>query len=261
MLCVESREYKCMLDPRLFADADRAAKQLRRDLKHASKTVKRVNLSGHFEASGPRTIEFLDTPDQTIALNRLIFRRRVKLSDEQVEYTLKCRSPDRHVAAAAKVSAADGLKANPKFEEDIGPPFAPRFSHSCTVEQPGDAPQNLHAAAELFPLLGKLKRDDERCSGKVAIDVVNATRIHEQVWKKFSVAFHETPAEIAFILWSDGPRGRPLVCEFSFRYTVSDDEVSPKAAEAALRFFEYVQRLDWAVPDARSKTQFAYAAG
>ena len=72
--------------------------------------------------------------------------------------------------------------------------------------------------------------------------------------------FDDTKATIALILWSDGQEGRSLVAEFSFRYRNTKERYEPKAAQLAMRFFEELQRLDWCLPEGRTKTQYAYRA-
>jgi hypothetical protein len=49
---------------------------------------------GEFTKTKKREIVFLDTEDETIALNGLVFRQRHDVENGTTEYTLKCRSPD-----------------------------------------------------------------------------------------------------------------------------------------------------------------------
>jgi hypothetical protein len=65
-------------------------------------------------------------------------------------------------------------------------------------------------------------------------------------------------AEVALILWSNGPQGRPLVAEFSFRYKTDGDDVAAKVAAKAKDLFEGIQSLDWCLPAGRTKTQYVY---
>ncbi|MBX7169042.1 MAG: hypothetical protein K1X74_22090 [Pirellulales bacterium] len=261
---LQSREYKCMLDGRLFGEPRPAAAELARNLADAAKSVKQFSWGGGFDSdASERTIEFLDTSDRAIALNDLVFRRRVRLDKQRTEYTLKCRTPDRYVSAGTKIAPADKFQEDLrdlKFEEDIAPPFASRFSHSATIQGPNQAPEDLAAAAAWFPLLAKLKRDGETCPGKLALQPVNVLAIHERVFKGPTCTFHKTTAEVALIIWTNGPLGRMLAVEFSFHYDLEDEELTTKAAESAWRFYRYIQRLDWCLADARTKTQLAYGA-
>lgn len=259
MLEVTRREYKVMLDQRMFEDRKRAAASLGEDLHSLARRLKSVECDGEFDNTKKRQITFLDTRDNTIALNRFVLRQRVDLEKSRTEYTLKCRSPDRYVAAGANVEGAEGLEQETKFEEDIGAPFVTRFSHSSTVIGPADPPERLRDAAKLFPALGDLKRDGEPCADEIRLWPVNATSVYERVLAGPTLKFGKTEAEIALILWSDGPQGRPLVAEFSFRYEHDKERFSAKTATAAMNFFGELQRLDWCSTTARTKTQFVYA--
>jgi hypothetical protein len=258
-MLVSRREYKLMLDHRMFVDRKAAAVSFCRELHTCARPLKRIECDGEFEKTKRRQLAFLDTRDRAIALNRFVFRRRAELEgDRRVEYTLKCRSPDRYVAAGADVQAAKRLKAAEKLEEDIAAPFVVRFSHSNTVEGPGKSPETLADAARLFPALAKLERDGAPCPGELELHPVSALEAYERVLTGPTVTFNKTTAEIALILWSDGAQGRPLVAEFSFRYADRREGYSPKAARLAFEFFERVQRLDWCLPEGRTKTQYVY---
>jgi hypothetical protein len=217
MLAIVSREYKVMLDHRLFTDRKQAVENFGHELHACTKRLKSVELKGLFERRKKREIVFLDTRDQTIALNRYVFRQRTDAETGKSEFTLKCRSPDRYVASEADLTSSRRIKACVKFEEDIGAPFVCRFSHSNTVNGPEQPPRTLKQAAMLFPVLGKLERDGQRCSDRLLLLPVNAMTAFERVFAGPMLRFPEMEAEVALILWSDGPDGRPLVTEFSFR--------------------------------------------
>jgi hypothetical protein len=86
---------------------------------------------------------------------------------------------------------------------------------------------------------------------------VRPAAAYERVIAGPTLIFGQTKAEVAVILWSDGPTGRPLVAEFSFRYKDKREALGPRTARIAMTFFEEVQRLDWCSPG-RTKTQYAY---
>ena len=258
MLAISRREYKVMLDDRLFVDRKEAAASFCRDLHSLAKRLRKVECDGEFDGSDKREIVFLDTIDETIHLNGFVFRQRTDVEVGKTEYTLKCRSPDRYVAAAAEVSAGKGFKGDEKFEEDIGAPFVSRYSHSNTVENQDKEPETVKEAARLFPSLAKLRRDGDECPDRLELRPVNAMRAFERVLRGPMLVFDKTEAEVALILWSDGAKGRPLVAEFSFRYKHKEEDFDAKAARLAMEFFKELQRMDWCLPEGRTKTQFAY---
>jgi hypothetical protein len=256
---ISRREYKVMLDQRMFVDRKEAVAEMCDDLRNIAKRLKKTEFDGKFEAADRRRLCFLDTPDETINLNRFVFRQRTEQSGK-TEYTLKCRSADRYVAAGAKLKAGEGYRDDAKFEEDISAPFQVRFSHSNTVAGAAKPPETLGQAAELFPILGKLQRDGRRCPAKLELRPVNSLEAFERVFKGPELKFDKVVAEVALILWSDRDDGRPLVAEFSFRYEDKDEKFHHKAARLAMDYFEELQLLDWCVPEGRTKTQFAYRA-
>lgn len=255
---VTRREYKVMLDHRLFLDRKPAVEAFGRDLHSCAARLTKIDCEGEFTSTRKREIVFLDTADQTIALNELVFRQRTDLVKGVTEYTLKCRSPDRYIAAATRVESAGPRKGKEKFEEDIGAPFVVRFSHSNTVEGLRASPRTLRQAAKIFPALGRLTRDEQPCSPGLELRPANSLTIFERVLEGPVLRFDKVEAEVALILWSDGEAGRPIVAEFSFRYGDEGERYDPKGARRALEFFTECQRMDWCLPGARTKTQFVY---
>ena len=270
---VTSREYKVIVDGSLFADVEAGLSDILDDLGDLGRSVG-VEVSGKFDDKDPteRSILFLDTPDYTLHENGLLLRQRVKRKSGKTEYTLKCRTEDRYIATGKDLSSVAGLKPDSKFEEDIGVPFVSRFSHSTTVELDEDDdlagkkfPETLLAAASLFPGLRAVHRDGLPCPQETELAPVNSLQVFERVFKGAEIYFPKGPnrepsltGSVALILWSKGEKGRILTAEFSFRYEDDNEDFSPEVASAAKRFFEGLQRLDWARPEASTKTQYMY---
>jgi hypothetical protein len=270
---VTSREYKVIVDSSLFADLDAALSDVVDDIGDLARSLD-LECAGNFDATDPkeRTILFLDTPDFTLRQNGLLLRQRVKRKSGATEYTLKCRTEDRYVAAGRDLSPGPKLKHDCKFEEDIGVPFISRFSHSMTVSLEEHEklagkkyPETLAAAAKLFPGLLTIRRDRLPCPPETALAPVHDLKVLERVFTGPTVHFPggrdrsaSTPASMALILWSKGKKGRILTAEFSFRYTDEKEIFSSKVASAARRFFEGLQYQDWARPEAITKTQYMY---
>jgi hypothetical protein len=256
---ITRREYKVMLDHRLFVDRKAAAAVFCRELRACTERLPGVRCEGEFDRCEKREIAFLDTSDESIRLNDLVFRQRRHLKHDRTQYTLKRRSADRIVAACAELKAADGLNAQHKHEEDIGAPFVVRFSASVTVDGPDKAPRSLRAAGESFPALLELRRDGVRCPKDLRLRPVRSITAFERVMTGPVIRFAKVQAEAAIIFWSDGPEGRSLVAEHSFRYRLNKGTgASLAAAEGAMRLFQEVQRLDWCLPDAATKTGYVY---
>ena len=162
------------------------------------------------------------------------------------------------MAEAASVRAAKGLKSKRKFEEDISSPFVSRYSHSNTVKSNDKLPGTLKAAKKLFPAIGELRHDGQAYSDRRRLQPTHSVSVFERVLTGPTMQFGKVPVEVALILWSNGPTGRPLVAEFSYRYGNEKEEYTADVAQLAMAMFMAFQRLDWCVPDGRTKTQYAY---
>jgi hypothetical protein len=270
---VTSREYKVIVDSSLFANLDVALLVILDDTRDLARSVG-LGFTGEFDTMDPkeRTILFLDTPDFTFHQNGLLLRQRVKHKCGITDYTLKRRTEDRYIAASSDLNAGPGLKFDSKFEEDIGCPFVSRFSHSTTVtlndhaELAGEnLPSTLSEAARLFPELLTVRRDGLPCAPETALASVHGQKVFERVFLGPTIHLPHgrdhssaTLATVALILWSKGKKGRTLTAEFSFRYEDKNEAFPPEVAFAARRFFERLQQLDWAQPEASTKTQYMY---
>lgn len=271
-MIVTSREYKFMVHAARFGDVEHALEDLGDDLRQAAKSLD-IGLHAHFDPSDPkeRTIVFFDTPDGTLRLNGYVFRQRAKVANWKTEYTLKCRSPDRYIAAGANVDAADGLDGKVKLEEDIGVPFVGRFSHSGTVTLKaadalafGEKPRTLEDAASLFPALSELERDGQECPPETKLKAVNSLQVLERVFTGPVLLFADPdqmeplPADLALILWTKGNHDRVWAAELSYRYRAEDESYAAEVAGSAKRLFEFLQRTDWADTQSLTKTQLIY---
>lgn len=256
---VVSREYKIMMDHRLFQDRKAALLSFLDEVDSLAKEMDIGFKNGELKTR-KRSIQFLDTIDSTLLLNGLVLRKRIDVETSKTEFTLKSRSPDRYLAAAAEIQPEKSLKSEMKLEEDISAPFRVQFSHSATCESSGKNLETISDAVKLLPGLARLKRDGIQCDGTIRLHPVNAMTMFERVMKGPSLKFGETDAEIALILWSNGEAGRPLVAEFSFRYADKDENYSEATVRQAKTMFESLQRLDWFLPEGKTKTQFAYHA-
>lgn len=255
---ITSRECKAMLDPRCFASRGPAAREFWAEVASLAKPLG-VLAEGEFKVTKKRDIEFLDTPHLSVDANGFLLRRRAEVGSSEAEYTLKCRSDDRYVAAAADVAAA-GHAAAPrlKFEEDIAAPFRSRFSRSNTITAAARAPRTLGEAAAWFPALGKLERDGLPCPAGTPLQPVNPVPCFERVLDGPVFSFDGVRATVALILWTRGSKGRLLVAEFSFRYADRSGNFRAETAFRAMKLFAALQRLDWFRPGGETKTEYAY---
>jgi hypothetical protein len=267
---VISREYKVIIDSSMCVHLEAALSTIQDDAGDLADSLG-LELRGQFNVEDPkeRTIRFLDTPDFTVRQNGLLLRQRVRPKTGTTEYTLKCRTPDRYIAAGSDLRPGPKLEAESKLEEDIGVPFVSRFSHSTTVSLQADHklagenyPAKLSAAAKLFPALADLQRDGAACAAETPLASVRGLNVYERVFSGPKVYFpggsDHSAASLVLILWSKGKKARLLTAELSFRYEDEQEAFSAAVASGAKCFFEGLQRLDWTRPDAITKTQYMY---
>jgi hypothetical protein len=266
---VESREYKLLIQHEPFVDPAAAVLAVWDEIKEAMRTLPGVETKGEFDEEETRKILFIDTPDHTLRRNSLILRQRS--SEDAVEYTLKCRTEDRYFAAGTDVEAAKDRRTDgPKLEEDIAPPFLCRFSHSATITLNSDTkaklrktPETLGQAAALFPLLGTLRVDDRSCPPKTVLKVVNNVEVEETVWKGSKILIEQDDEEsekasLALIVWTRVTGHGPIVAELSFRIKDKEENYSRQVAQTARSVYRLLQRLDCALPDGMTKTEYVY---
>ena len=270
-----SREYKYMLDQLRFADPDEAVVRFWSEMKRHVEVVN-VCGAGDLKCSKRRTVSFLDTRDGSIRGNGYVLRGRRE--GDLLEFTLKCRSPDRFIAAGAKIGVkkklreAAGVKFKRKLEEDIATPFVSRFSLSGTLTfaksvQPafGAVPESVADGAALFPVIRTFQVNGRRMPRATRVECVNGVEACERVYQGGTLHLpakgkgsKTVDATAAVILWSLGENGRPLVAEFSFRYRNKGGKFNRGVAVAAKRCYDLLQRADWALPGGTTKTAYAY---
>lgn len=269
MRYVTSREYKFLLRHKKFVDFDKACRNFWRYLGDTAKSQKLRTKERKAEPEH-REIEFLDTEDRTIFNAGLLLRRRTA-ADGAVQFTLKCRSPDRYLADGADLSPApkqgfDEDDVDRKFEEDVGVPFVSRFSQSTSITFPhgkvGKQALHLDQAAKVFPILKHLGRD-RRAKANPVLKVVGKQRIAEQVFRGPDLVFRseakKVKAQTALIVWHIDGRPAPAVVEFSFRYKAKKERVSPLVSRQAMTLYRALQETVWFDPAVDStKTSFVY---
>ena len=252
-----SREYKVMLDPRMF-ERGAAFATFHAELQESLRPfVGRKNLKKVFEVETQHEISFLDTKDFEINAQRLLLRQRLNLGKKrQTELTLKCRSPDFCFALGSDLRTEKGLKSNLKLEEDICPPFISRFSKSSTVTLVSPCPTNINQASKVFAVLTELDRGGPESE----LSAVNGIRMFEEVLTGPFVEIETTKAGFALIVWSRGRKGRKAAVELSFKYKLARGSVPQSTALTFMEVFESIQRMDWCLPGAMTKTAYIYRA-
>lgn len=260
---VTSREYKLMLNTDRFRERGRGTEVFFGLLKFLIDKEGGEIVESQDEETR-RLTSYFDTPE--LALRQAGYSLRLR--DERpaggrFQINLKFRAPDRYISAGQDLSSTED--GNPKFEEDILPPFVSKFSNSNSLES-ADEPDlsSVGKLTALFPGLGGLKLGQD-----VAVRKINNFTAVEVVRKLCKFRFGGKPnlkASLSFWYLEEGEEGWPLVGEFSFDYDAAKDgggadklEQYPAATvEGANRLFAAVQgQAGWFNPGGTTKTAFA----
>lgn len=262
---VTSREYKLMLQVDRFADRDRGTKGLWRLVdfladRNGGKAV--------LEDKKPeeRRTWYLDTSELSLRRRGWVVRVRKETDEGKDRYkvTLKYRAADRYLSAARDLSCT--RKADLKFEEDIIPPFASKFSHSAATKFKSEPEfTKFKDLVDLFPGLKSIG-----VTGNPKINPVRSFRAHEIAHKIGLLDFPsrtKVKACLSFWYMLEEPREWPLVTEFSFDFDAAEtdgdrlEEFPTRLVEHTNGFFHSLRaQSGWIDLKSTTKTAYAYTA-
>jgi hypothetical protein len=295
---LDSREYKLMLDPTKFAGAEprQAVDQFTHEqlvpamrkewTDDAADTLRESRLEIGEHRGEHRIVRFWDDRDCLLSRHGFAWRERVDATadggeSDEVELTLKFRSPDVFLAAGTSLTARQHAKNDDtKFEEDLGPlavrsgrgegvaanPRGARSQFSRSTKQivPGnEVPTSLTGIAGLYP---SFEEELRTVAGHVAMSapLEASSKYRELVYKSAKLKLaKDLKAKFALTLWYEGVENhdRPALAEISFKYDVTNGEVPTEAAGRALALLLAMQDLPWADPTAPTKTALVACGG
>lgn len=261
---VTSREYKLMLDVNRFKERSEGTGAFFRLLKFLLAKEGAVLLKEQNKTDERRLTSYLDTPAMDLSRSNYSLRvRDESQSGDGFNIDLKYRSVDRYLSASRDVSS--GIDGEMKFEEDIVPAFASRFSHSNKIPSPAKpVVDTIGDAAAIYPGLAALGIDPS-----APVVKTNGFEAAEVVRKLCKFGFGTSPIEIKASLsfwYLPGDEGLwPLVAEFSYDYDVpvkpaeTDLEIFPtETVFGANRIFAALQnQASWIDAGGTTKTAFA----
>lgn len=254
---VTSREYKLMLNTDRFKDRVK-------DSETFFSLIDFLIKKGGGDVSKQdkeerRQTSYLDTPHLALRQNGFSLRLREEEANS-FQLNLKCRAADRYVSAAQNVSSPLGGKI--KFEEDILPPFASKFSHSNTLDfDVMPKLETIKDVAAMFPVVSGLGIDPN-----TPVQTANDFRALEIVRKlcKFKFGGPDVIKSSLSFWYLPDVEDWPLVGEFAFDYDATDDdpdkleEFPIKVVQGAGAFFRALQNQSgWLDLSGTTKTAFA----
>jgi len=218
-------------------------------------------------------------PGQTLAGGIELDSREYKLTDEhntrtnEIELTLKFRSPDIFLAAGMPLKAKNGARnVDSKIEEDLGPlsvrggsegavakPRSARSQFSRSTKQtvsPDKVPTSLAGIAALYPSF----EDELRATVggfETSALLEPSPEYRELVYESSKlIVAKDVKTKFALTLWYKDVENqdRPALAEVSFKYDVRNGGVPDEVARRALALLLAMQDLPWADPSAPTKT-------
>lgn len=285
---LDSREYKLMLDPVEFAGKEPRQAIERFTSGQLVPVVRKqwaADAAGELAAKGlkvgeRRIVRFWDSSGCPLDTHGFAWRERVDTDAngaraDEVELTLKFRSPDAFLAVGARLTPRRLARdADSKLEEDLGPVAvrsgpevlvaSPRgvrsqFSRSTKQTMPGnEVPTTLAGIARLYP---SFEEELQAAAGRVEMSspLDPSPEYRELVYESSKLDLvKDLKARFALTLWYKGAQNQddPALAEISFKYEVKNGEVPAEAARRALALLLTMQDLPWAKPAAPTKTAF-----
>lgn len=272
---IAAREYKLILNNEQFEDREEGMKNFMDAIRGKLEALKNGGEAYLKEdrKEKKRSVWYLDTDDFKIKKNHFLLRIR-REKDEQYVTSLKCRNPDRDIAASYDLSS-NKQKIKTKFEEDIIKPFASNFSLSISFDTKNEPDiQSFKDLESIFPGLSVLNINANEVFNKV--NNFEAQELSCQIGKiKFGDG--ESTDDMSLEFWylpGEVTKQIPLIVEFTFDYGVAQmDKESKSRREFMLEEFpmSLVRKADafyYSLQDikefigpenAKTKTQFAYS--
>lgn len=272
---VVAREYKLILNHLEFTERENGIERFTNSIKTRLDVLAASGNKAQFienRDDKTRKVWYLDTNDFKIRDSDFLLRIRMK-KDGDYETSLKCRTPDRYIAASYNLSS-DRQKIKSKFEEDIITPFASNFSLSASFETK-NAPliESMGDLVSIFPGLGVLNIDTDE-----NLDKVNGFEAREISCEIGNIDFGKkmSAAETSLEFWylpDEIKNQPPLIVEFTFDYSAAELETKEKPNKGSILeefpasqvstanlFFRSVQEIEEfkGLETSKTKTQFAY---
>lgn len=262
-LPVTSREYKLMLNVDRFKEREQGCK-IFFGLVDFLIAKEGGEITEKQTKEERRLTSYRDTPDLALRQQGFSLRLREAVdASSDFQINLKYRAPDRYLSARQDMSSSK--PDDPKFEEDILPPFVSKYSHSNTVKF-GTKPELYHMqqVVGLFPGLAKLN-----INGNTPVTTIKNFIAVEVVRKLCKFRFGTAPAvksSLSFWYLTAEENVWPMVAEFSFVYEASGGQAHPdklenfpfETVDGADRFFGALRnQAGWLDPNGTTKTAFA----
>ncbi len=244
---LDSREFKLMLNVDRFTDRERGIHSFWTLIEFMVKRLGGDTEPLHKEMRS-RRVWFIDTPNFGLRKAGWVLRYRVEGGQRKV--TLKFRNPDRYIVAERDLRAT--VKAEDKFEQDIVPRFASKFSQSASIKKKINF-EHMDDLYKIFPNTGIDIRKE------APLKVVNQFKASETILDIGKIVLPNFPkVKARFTFWNFA-NDVPLLSEFSWGYQVEDERFPVEGVMILNKLFASLQRsADWLSLITPTKTAYAY---
>jgi len=263
-----------MLKPSMFVERDKTVENVIQIIALQSEKLG-CSFDKDLEVEEVKTMYF-DT--KAHALNRKFnFFLRVREKPNEYDITLKCRHPDRYLAASydlASPTEKSQLKFKEyKFEEDITTPFHSRSSSSSTFHSKFSSQAKFESKKmpelERFQVIQSIYPDlNVDISSDERLTKVNEFEANEVSWSLGDVVLHDgekIKSEMSMWYLSDNDK-KPMIVELDFDCKAKEISKKKSLEEFPFSMVKIINQLYASMQDetivdlsmSKTKTEFAY---
>lgn len=251
---VDSKEYKVLLNPSLFAsNPSSAASSLLSAIKtRLTQLAFDKTVTGSFSAGDQDQISYYDTAGTCVLHNSGYSLRYRTGDDNDVEF--KYGHPDEELSYYTDVTGT-GKNKSSKIETDVSPDKLV-YSHS-TEQDPASsgAPASVSALISQFSGASVLSAYSSQ-----SMVPVNGLTMKQQEYTGPSSDIGNSDADFTLTLWYIGSSGTPSLAELSFRVDAdSDTYFTTPVLQRSQVLMQAISSLSgWNQPNSTTKTAWVY---
>lgn len=254
---INSREYKVLLEPSLFAGGGEQAKAQANNFLAELKTAMAKQgfasaIDKKFKEDKDRNVIFYDTPGTCkLKAANYVARERTRVDNNKREMMVKLRTNSLSQLSGVNLTGHYS-DASSKVEADITPGNVV-YSYS-TKQTIGTEP--INSIASLYKLYPNLKTSFNQ-SGMLA--KVSDLMIIEHTYDKPVVTLDGQLFEFGFGLWYVNNVTDPVIAELSFTITEPNGNFPPAAVQKAEKIMNLIAGMNkWAATKSLTKTAWVY---
>jgi hypothetical protein len=251
---VDSKEYKVLLTPSLFAsNPSSAASSLLQAL------TTRLNqldfdktISGSFSADGQDVVSYYDTPGSCVVRNNKYAVRYRTGDDNDVEF--KFSHPDEELSSFTDVSGS-GKNNSGKLETDVSPVNLVYSNSTKQDPASGGAPASISALIAQFPGASVLSAYSSQSLVKV-----NGLSLTQKEYDGPSSDLGQSHADFTLTLWYIGSSSTPALAELSFRVDADSGSyfTTPVMQRSQVLMQAMTSLASWDLSPSTTKTAWVY---